>query len=57
MPTFKIHGQVYHLMGTLMPDSNTIPSVLQIYFMGNSEVEYISVLKLAKGEARRARVS
>ena len=33
MPTFKIQGQVYHRLGSLMPDQGSQPSFLQIYFM------------------------
>ena len=36
LPTLKIQGPIYHLIGTLIPDSNANPNFLQIYFMGNS---------------------
>jgi len=39
MPTFKVQGQVYHLVGSLMhkPDQNA--KFLQIYFVGDDEKE------------------
>ena len=33
MPTFKIQGQVYHLMGSLLPIQNEVPKFLQVYFI------------------------
>ncbi|XP_014204683.1 uncharacterized protein LOC106636701 [Copidosoma floridanum] len=41
MPTFKIQGQVYHSIGSLLPEQNKSPQCLQIYFM--SEAEQISI--------------
>lgn len=41
MPTFKIHGQVYHIIGSLLPPSNMVPKFLQIYF--SSEEEQLSL--------------
>lgn len=35
--TFKIQGQVYHKIGSLMPMPNDDPKFLQIYFMGSCE--------------------
>ncbi|XP_055910582.1 uncharacterized protein LOC129944943 [Eupeodes corollae] len=35
--TFKILGQVYHKIGSLMPMANEDPKFLQIYFMGSCE--------------------
>ena len=29
MPTFKIQGQIYHLMGSLPPTQNEVPKFLQ----------------------------
>ncbi|XP_036357131.1 uncharacterized protein LOC118762544 [Octopus sinensis] len=37
MPTFKVQGQVYHFMGSLMPQLNEPAKFLQIYFMGDSQ--------------------
>ena len=40
MPTFKICGQLYHRVGSLMPETNTaVPKFLQIYFVGESDDE------------------
>ncbi|XP_063931152.1 uncharacterized protein LOC135143203 [Zophobas morio] len=39
MPTFKIQGQIYHLLGTLLPVPDADYQFLQIYFMGNSDAE------------------
>ncbi|XP_065356368.1 uncharacterized protein LOC135950766 [Calliphora vicina] len=38
MPTFKVQGQVYHLVGSLLPPENN-PQFLQIYFVGEDERE------------------
>lgn len=35
--TFKIQGQVYHKIGSLLPVSTEKPKFLQIYFMGDVE--------------------
>uniref|UniRef100_A0A182HPH8 Helitron helicase-like domain-containing protein n=1 Tax=Anopheles arabiensis TaxID=7173 RepID=A0A182HPH8_ANOAR len=35
--TFKIKGQVYHKVGSLLPMPNTTPKFLQIYFMGGDD--------------------
>lgn len=37
MPTFKVTGQVYHLIGSLLPEPQEQPQFLQIYFMGDEE--------------------
>ena len=39
MPTFKVQGQVYHRVGSLLPPANEEPKFLQIYFMGDSRQE------------------
>ncbi|GFT05679.1 ATP-dependent DNA helicase [Trichonephila clavipes] len=39
MPTFKVQGQVYHRIGSLMARANQKPSFLQIYFMGDDHRE------------------
>ena len=39
MPTFKIQGQVYHTVGSLLPLPDEQPKFLQIYFMGNDAEE------------------
>ncbi|CAF1413916.1 unnamed protein product [Adineta ricciae] len=35
MPTFKVQGQVYHRVGSLLASSDEEPKFLQIYFMGD----------------------
>jgi len=37
MPTFKIQGQVYHRIGSVLPLSENELSFLQIYFVGIEE--------------------
>ncbi|XP_063920386.1 uncharacterized protein LOC135135292 [Zophobas morio] len=39
MPTFKVQGQMYHQIGSLLPVSKEDPQFLQIYFMDNVEKE------------------
>ena len=34
--TFKVQGQVYHRVGSLLPSNNENPKFLQIYFMGDN---------------------
>jgi hypothetical protein len=37
MPTFKVQGQVYHLYGSLIPNTQENLHYLQIYFDGEDE--------------------
>lgn len=39
MPTFKVQGQIYHRIGSLLPSENDDYKFLQIYFMGDKEEE------------------
>lgn len=39
LPTFKIQGQIYHLIGSLLPLDTQQTSFLQIYFMGDENTE------------------
>ncbi|XP_073827769.1 uncharacterized protein [Musca autumnalis] len=39
MPTFKVQGQVYHLVGGLIPPSKEKAQFLQIYFVGEEDLE------------------
>lgn len=39
MPTFKVQGQVYHLVGSLMHKLDQNAQFLQIYFVGEDERE------------------
>lgn len=36
---FKIQGQIYHQMGSLLPVPNKSPKFLQVYFMGDEQCE------------------
>lgn len=38
-PTFKVQGQVYHRIGSLLSSPPNNPSFLQIYFLGDDEKE------------------
>ena len=49
MPTFKIQGQVYHRIGSLLPVDGQEPQFLQIYFMGNSKEEAQRRLSVVPG--------
>ena len=37
MPTFKVQGQVYHLIGNLLPAESEQPEVLLIYFVSHAD--------------------
>lgn len=39
MPTFKIQGQLYHRIGSILPPTHDSPKFLQIYFVGQSGEE------------------
>lgn len=39
MPTFKVQGQVYHKIGSILTNSQEKPSFLQIYFVGDDNTE------------------
>ena len=38
-PVFKVQGQSYHKVGSLLPIPNETPKFLQLYFMGNKQLE------------------
>ena len=38
MPTFKVQGQIYHILGSLQPLQKE-PQFLQLYFMGNLQAQ------------------
>jgi len=40
IPTFKVQGQVYHLYGSLIPNTQENPKLLQIYFVGEDEKDF-----------------
>ena len=37
MPTFKIEGQIYHLIGSPLPIIGQSPKFLQIYFISDAD--------------------
>ena len=37
--TFRIQGQIYHQLGSILPTNEDNPNFLQIYFIGNHELE------------------
>lgn len=39
MPTFRVQGQVYHRIGSLMPLQNEQHQFLQIYFIGDEQAQ------------------
>lgn len=39
MPTFKVQGQVYHLIGSLLPNPGQPAYFLQIYFIGDNQAQ------------------
>ena len=39
MPTFRVQGQIYHRIGSLLPLPGTQPKFLQIYFIGDSNAQ------------------
>eukprot|EP00117_Sycon_ciliatum_P001582 scpid19015/ scgid7183/ len=39
MPTFKVKGQIYHRLGSILPPAGEEHKLLQTYFMGDSERE------------------
>ncbi|GFT57739.1 uncharacterized protein NPIL_300051 [Nephila pilipes] len=39
MPTFKVKGQIYHKVGSLLPFPNGQHKILQMYFIGDDKEE------------------
>lgn len=56
MPTFKVQGQIYHKIGSLLPVPDQDTKFLQIYFMGNEDEEINQRCAAIPG-ARRAIVA
>lgn len=52
MPTYKIQGQVYHLIGSLLPFSDNEYKYVQIYFMGDKDKEIDQRYAISKGMNR-----
>lgn len=46
MPTFKVQGQIYHKIRSLLPIPEQEPKFLQIYFTGNKEREVEQVCSI-----------
>ena len=38
-PSFRIQGQVYHLIGSIVPTQGESPKFVQIYFIGYEDSE------------------
>ena len=38
-PSFRIQGQVYHLIGSIVPTQGESPKFAQIYFIGDEDSE------------------
>lgn len=57
MPTFRIQGQVYHRIGSLLPLPGAQPQFLQIYFMGGEELQLDLRCSLFEQNTRRNIVS
>lgn len=36
---FKVQGQIYHKVGSLLPIPDETPKFLQVYFMGDEQLE------------------
>ena len=49
MPTFRIQGQVYHRIGSLLPMNGDEHRFIQIYFMGDSVEEASQRAKVVPG--------
>ena len=39
IPTFKVKGQIYHKVGSLLPFPDGQPKFLQMYFIGDNNDE------------------
>lgn len=52
MPTFKVKGQIYHRIGSFLPENESDSIYLQIYFMGDKETETDRRCELNQGTRR-----
>lgn len=52
MPTFKIQGQIYHRIGSLLPLLEDESKFLQIYFIGDNELETNQRCVVSQGTKR-----
>lgn len=51
-PSFRVHGQVCHLIGSLMPLPGEVPKFLQVYFIDNQVEETSMRMSIAGGLKR-----
>ena len=48
-PSFRIQGQVYHLIGSMVPTQGESPKFAQIYFIDNEESEVATRFAIVNG--------
>ena len=48
-PSFRIQGQIYHLIGTIVPTAGESSKFPQIYFIDNRESEVASRCAIVDG--------
>ena len=48
-PSFRIQGQVYHLLGSMLPTAGESPKFAQIYFIDNRESEVAARCAIVNG--------
>lgn len=48
MPTYKVQGQIYHRIGSLLPMPDQQAKFIQIYFMGDSSIQIDARTRLFK---------
>ena len=48
-PSFRIQGQVYHPIGTMVPTADESPKFVQIYFIDNRELEVAARCAIVDG--------
>lgn len=51
-PTFMVQGQLHHRIGSLLPSSNNQAHFLQVYLIGDDEVETDRRCQLIQGVER-----
>lgn len=52
MPTFKVQGQIYHQIGSLLPSSSENSKFLQIYFVANQKSQIDQRCAISSGMNR-----
>ena len=48
-PSFRIQGQVYHLIGSIVPAEGESPKFAQIYFIDNQDSEVATRCAIVDG--------